>query len=218
MADFAEKFNGTGISNLWLQNMTGEYRRDGRDIFGGAMTIEIPMTFLDARSELNNESRLTIYSNVRPVPDNQEVFTDPDTRVSIIIDILDVSPASEQARGDMSLGEFHWDIVCNETESTASFLLDAVAADGGPPSHPFSIIAARGGHHSEQEDGVHTYLGVGVGRLEQADADIVVQLFDASQQQQRGTTGHDVNGMRMAERARALIESVQVHDWSLFST
>ena len=149
---------------------------------------------------------------MRPVPDNQEVFTDPDARVSIIIDILDVSPASEQTRGDMSLGEFHWDIVHNEepnAESTINVLHDADVL----PAQPFSMIAARGGHHSTR-DGVHTYLGVGVGRLEQVDADIVVQLFDELQ----SVGGHVGNSLRTAERARALIESVQVHDWSLFST
>lgn len=48
-----------------------------RQLFGGAITCEIPASYIDV-------------SNFRKVPDNQECFADPTTDRSILIDILEL--------------------------------------------------------------------------------------------------------------------------------
>jgi hypothetical protein len=55
-------------------------------LFGGAITSSIPSTFLDA-------------SDLRQIPDNQEVFVDKDGTASISFDILEKveAPDVEQA-------------------------------------------------------------------------------------------------------------------------
>ncbi|KAF8541900.1 hypothetical protein BDD12DRAFT_690462, partial [Trichophaea hybrida] len=64
-------------------------------LFGGAITAHIPANFEDA-------------SNHRPVPDTQEVFISRtyDTDISIIFDILERVPGSDQ-----DALELHWDEV-----------------------------------------------------------------------------------------------------------
>ncbi|TFK55253.1 Mog1p/PsbP-like protein, partial [Heliocybe sulcata] len=46
-----------------------------RELFGGAITVTLPSRVIDA-------------SDLREVPDNQEVFLYPDSSVSIIVDVL----------------------------------------------------------------------------------------------------------------------------------
>lgn len=56
-----------------------------RPLYGGAITALLPTSFLDA-------------SDVRPVPDHQEVFTSPSAAepLSIIFDILEAQPGTNE--------------------------------------------------------------------------------------------------------------------------
>ena len=47
-----------------------------RELFGGAITVDLPTRMVDV-------------SDFRPVPDNQEVWTDADRDESIILELLE---------------------------------------------------------------------------------------------------------------------------------
>ncbi|KAJ2896720.1 hypothetical protein GGI21_005015, partial [Coemansia aciculifera] len=66
-----------------------------RSLFGGAMSIDIP-------------ERLTDVSNLRQVPDHQEVFADAKTDESVIIEILE---AVDKTDGIDAI-QYHYKHVC----------------------------------------------------------------------------------------------------------
>ncbi|KIX06897.1 uncharacterized protein Z518_04873 [Rhinocladiella mackenziei CBS 650.93] len=53
-----------------------------RELYGGAMTVELPVEFIDSRHLAN-----TLNSNIRQIPDHQEVFLSPTTLTSVIFEI-----------------------------------------------------------------------------------------------------------------------------------
>jgi hypothetical protein len=69
-------------------------------LFGGAIIVELPAAFTDA-------------SAVRQVPDNQEVFVEKDTDVSIVIELLESAEVS-----DVEACDFHFRELadCNQAE------------------------------------------------------------------------------------------------------
>ncbi len=61
-------------------------------LFGGAITASLPSTYADVRSATNStmkETHLTHDSEIRQVPDNQEVYLDTNGFASIVVDILE---------------------------------------------------------------------------------------------------------------------------------
>ena len=73
-------------------------------LFGGAIVVELPAAFIDA-------------SSIRQVPDNQEVFLETDTDISIVIELLENADVS-----DAEACEFHFRELadCNQAESTTT--------------------------------------------------------------------------------------------------
>ncbi|KAI8870063.1 Mog1p/PsbP-like protein [Ramicandelaber brevisporus] len=78
------------------QSGTNETRRD---LFGGAMTATIPVEFSDV-------------SDFRQVPDNQEVFADPRTDQSIIIEILEL----HEEASDADCARWHFENLADEND------------------------------------------------------------------------------------------------------
>jgi hypothetical protein len=70
-----------------------------RNLFGGAITAELPTGCIDASyvsivSTPSHSAHFFGTSDLRQVPDTQEVFLYPDSEISIIIEVLErVEPA-----------------------------------------------------------------------------------------------------------------------------
>jgi hypothetical protein len=84
---------------LILQKME---QLEQKPLFGGAMSISIPTRFKDV-------------TELREVPDNQEVFTDVHTDQSIIIDLLEFSEV-----GNEQAAQYHFDQLAADNEATSS--------------------------------------------------------------------------------------------------
>jgi len=70
------------------------------ELFGGAIVVKLPIRFIDA-------------SEIRQVPDNQEVFLSPDSAISIIIEILErVEPD-----GNHEAAMFHFDSLAHDNDA-----------------------------------------------------------------------------------------------------
>ncbi|KAF8136294.1 hypothetical protein EV363DRAFT_1158236 [Boletus edulis] len=74
-----------------------------KDLFGGAIVAELPHTLVDA-------------SDIRPVPDNQEVFLYPDSNASIIIEILE--RVSEST--DVEAVKCHFEALAHDNDAISS--------------------------------------------------------------------------------------------------
>eukprot|EP00700_Malawimonas_jakobiformis_P003465 EC726231.1.p2 GENE.EC726231.1~~EC726231.1.p2 ORF type:complete len:82 (+),score=13.48 EC726231.1:86-331(+) len=74
-----------------------------RPLFGGAIHFALPTRFDD-----------TI--QFREVPDHQEVFSDPDTDQSVIVEIVEYDPSVS----DADIGKFHLDEIAHVSDAAAS--------------------------------------------------------------------------------------------------
>lgn len=95
-------------------------------LFGGAITVDLPTGFGDVRSS-NIPSTTTTYvyqtnvshSSIRQVPDHQEVYLDSSGFTSIIFDITE---RVENVATDEEALKFHFDdIVSGSAEGTQYF-------------------------------------------------------------------------------------------------
>jgi hypothetical protein len=62
-----------------------------RELFGGAITANLPNGYLDARFVVQYASlkwTALMYSDMRQIPDNQEVFLSSNSETSVIFEIL----------------------------------------------------------------------------------------------------------------------------------
>lgn len=103
--------DSTPISSLLYTRITYSIM-SVRELFGGALAMAMPDRFVDVRSAIGGIRKLivwklevkscqtdhtqidsppTLLSQFREVPDNQEVFGDPNTDQSIIVEILDLA-------------------------------------------------------------------------------------------------------------------------------
>ena len=73
-----------------------------RDLYGGAITVELPKEYIDA-------------SDLRQVPDHQEVFLSPTTLTSIIFEINEFV----QKQNDAAAVHFHFKDVIAESDRVA---------------------------------------------------------------------------------------------------
>lgn len=96
------------------------------ELYGGAITVNLPANLIDA-------------SDMRQVPDAQEVFLDRNSDMSIIFEILDrVEPADldEAAR-------FHFDSIAHDSSAQSSTVDDVRIPDEqrqAPPHTPKPIL------------------------------------------------------------------------------
>ncbi len=82
-------------------------------LFGGAMSMSLATRFQDM-------------SEFRQIPDNQEVFADPITDQSVIIELLSL----QEEAGDDAAAEFHFGSIAQDNEATQA------ALDFGPVVRP----------------------------------------------------------------------------------
>ncbi|CAG8504106.1 9503_t:CDS:2 [Paraglomus brasilianum] len=71
-----------------------------RSLFGGAISTYIPPNFIDV-------------SDIRQVPDNQEVYADVDTDQSIVVEILQLA----QEASDDDAAKFHFDSLAHDNDA-----------------------------------------------------------------------------------------------------
>lgn len=78
-----------------------------KDLYGGAMAVELPKGYIDA-------------SNIRQIPDHQEVFLSPTTLTSLIFEINQYI----QARDDTAATHFHFTDVISAPDHLAQDLAE----------------------------------------------------------------------------------------------
>ncbi|KAJ3149838.1 hypothetical protein HK101_002007 [Irineochytrium annulatum] len=194
------------------------HEQDIRPLFGGAIQAAIPSRFIDA-------------SNLREIPDNQEVFVDSKgTDQSLIIELLE---AVEITVDDRSPAEHHFWILAEENNALEA----KIASTGIVPevlpnftpleAHTTSLIGTqRISKFRENTPQSANLVAVHlcVIRLPRVGTDVVITLNQPLQlgQESSSVAGLDVrdaveeSGRRAEEVFRGVVEGFAVREWGLF--
>ena len=170
------------------------------EAFGGAIIVSAPGGWLDA-------------SDVRPVPDHQEVWLErAATARALIVELLEL--AADATDGDAA-ARLHFEELAssNDAESSAvhqNFALGDAAAPRLRPAPPAPPQALRGVQSLAEGARLHVWLAVV--RLPRVGTDLVVSISrpvaDAAAEGAAATED--------LELLRAVVGSLEVRDWSLF--
>lgn len=199
-----------------------------RPLFGGAMSADFPDRYADV-------------SDIRPVPDNQEVWTDADRDESVIMEILErVDDGPDDAEG--AAAWFFRDLAeVNDASvsSGASEILSVRALEpsdmpslGGPFAAASLCVGRQRVTKSRDRDDARNLVEVSVAnvRLPQVGTDLLVTLnrplvmaegSSAALQTGVGSMPMPPNGEGDGEGhgwgvLRRVLSSLAVNDWGLF--
>ncbi|KAG9302234.1 hypothetical protein G9A89_008724 [Geosiphon pyriformis] len=193
-----------------LQNPSTETQ-----LFGGACLANIPPHFMDV-------------SDIREIPDNQEVFADPNTDQSIIVEILElVAEASDPA----SIVSFHFSSVAfdNDAENHSTLQQSGLLNPNDFPNLPSdtSMFFASGqqlvAKFNERDPNARNLVNIflAVIRLPQHSTDIVITynipILIGSTSSSR-LTAREGNVHVGFEEFKAFLKSFRIVDWGLFGS
>ncbi|KAJ7349486.1 hypothetical protein DFH08DRAFT_865512 [Mycena albidolilacea] len=173
-----------------------------RQLFGGAITAVAPIHLVDA-------------SDLRQVPDTQEVLLYPDSSVSIIVEVLQrVDPPD-----DDSAIRFHFDSLAHDNSATTS-TVDAVAVipntrgDKTPPAITLLGVQSVAKFNQEGQDQVRVLMALF--RVEDQRVDLVVTFNVPVASQDHGAVGEE--GWKTARNHfDAFVRSLCIVDFGLFA-
>ncbi|KAJ6547344.1 Mog1p/PsbP-like protein [Mycena capillaripes] len=143
-----------------------------RELFGGAITAVVPITLVDA-------------SDLRQVPDTQEVLLYPDSGVSIIVEVLQRVDTAD----DDSAIRYHFDSLAHDN-SARSFAVDTVGVisntrgDKTPPAITLSGVQSVAKFNKEEQDQVRVLMALF--RVEDKRVDLVVTFNVPMESQDSG--------------------------------
>lgn len=184
-----------------------------RLLFGGAMSTVLP-------------ARLGDVSDVRPVPDHQEVFADAERDQSVIVELLE----SQDAKDEQALQVFFQDLV--ELNGGTQARVDHVEKLQSVPNLPEAaytgvleghMVAAKHNEGPAAANRVHLLLALV--RLPKAKTDVLITLntpleISMNSSSAAATNGHLPTADTAVEEARRIvvqaIDTLQVSDWGLF--
>ncbi|KAG6866082.1 hypothetical protein C0991_008834 [Blastosporella zonata] len=147
-----------------------------RDLFGGAITAQTPSNLIDA-------------SDIRQVPDSQEVFLYPDSDISIIVEVLQkVEPSDfkDAIRQVISVSSdrvlilhhrFHFDSLAHDNSAASASVNSVIAIPNNRGDDTPSAIVLSGVqsvqkfNHSEPDE-VHILMAMY--RVERKNVDLIV--------------------------------------------
>eukprot|EP01114_Cavostelium_apophysatum_P024870 TRINITY_DN9917_c0_g1_i1.p1 TRINITY_DN9917_c0_g1~~TRINITY_DN9917_c0_g1_i1.p1 ORF type:complete len:205 (-),score=32.14 TRINITY_DN9917_c0_g1_i1:4-618(-) len=179
---------------------------DSRELFGGAMLIQIPPQFEDV-------------SDIREIPDNQEVFTNIDQDQTIIIEITETAKKVDLA----DLARFNFDQLASDNEAKESKVLETfiLPQDAMPnlSGHEFQLCGLKGTQtiakfNETAHNTVHIHLVVL--RLPEVEAEIVftlnvpVEISPESSSFKSAPVGSSHFDMTSA------LSSFRINDWTVF--
>ncbi|KIY65041.1 Mog1p/PsbP-like protein [Cylindrobasidium torrendii FP15055 ss-10] len=172
------------------------------ELFGGAITAIAPVNLIDA-------------SEIRQVPDTQEVLLYPDSDASIIVEVLERVQPSDYREAV----KFHFDSLAHDNSATDSSVVsvDIVLNDRGDGTP--AIISLSGTQkiqkfNREAVDDVQILMALY--RVEQKNVDLVV-TFNVPTQTETGG-GLDEHGAQLVRsQFEQFTRSLKIVDFGLFA-
>ncbi|GLB35333.1 putative ran-interacting Mog1 protein [Lyophyllum shimeji] len=173
-----------------------------RPLFGGAITAITPSNLIDA-------------SELRQIPDNQEVLLYPDSSVSIIVEILQkVDPTDLK-----DAIKFHFDSLAYDNSAVSKTVndIDIVPNERGdatPPAAVLSGVQEVPKFNRGIPDEVHVFMALY--RVELKNIDLVVTFNVPTRSEDGGAVSAE--GLATARvHFDTFVRSLQIVDFSLFA-
>ncbi|KAL0947141.1 hypothetical protein HGRIS_013269 [Hohenbuehelia grisea] len=172
-----------------------------RDLFGGTIKALLPTSLIDA-------------SDLRQVPDTQEVFLYPDSSISVIVEILERVAASSFA----DAAKFHFDSLAHDNSATGTQVHDVTVIPNDRGDETPSVIVLKGRQQVPKfnrtvPDDVQILMGLF--RVEQKNVDLVVTFNVPVTSEDGGAVGDE--GLRAAQADfENMVRSLQIIDYGLF--
>ncbi|WFD08447.1 hypothetical protein MVES1_003823 [Malassezia vespertilionis] len=170
-----------------------------RALFGNAVTMALEGNFMDA-------------SELRQVPDNQEVLLGQDSNVSVILEVLQqVEPGTSPDDMDRAV-RYHFDSIANDNDATDVHVtwVDVAAGDapaGKTPQPALLQGTQRVKKFGKPADNDLVHIWVAVWRLPSKKVDLALSLNEPS----------DADTDAIAQRFRASAGSLRIVNWDLFA-
>ena len=177
-----------------------------KPLFGGALTASLPANWLDA-------------SDVRPVPDHQEVWTEREGERSLVVEILERAEAS-----DAECAAFHFQDIADTNDATATSIVSHGALDvaslaaslhGSGPClvlHGVQVLQKVADNLSSSGGGGNLSMQMAVIRLAPQATDILVSINRPCTTS--SAAEHDDRDYALLFE---IVSSLEVRDWSLFA-
>ncbi|KAK8222097.1 hypothetical protein M8818_000267 [Zalaria obscura] len=183
-------------------------------LYGGAMTVELPANFQDV-------------SDIRQVPDNQEVFLDKSGFTSIVFDILERVEVGAQKSDQDALKHHLSDILEDDAERAQTWVSSTAVLSKLPPQTPaYTLFATQ---HSSPDRIARgkapdfTGILLTLVRLEKQKTDVVVSInvphppgeYDPDEvDPAKGKHGRLLDAA-LLYRDR-ILRTFEIRDWDLF--
>ncbi|KAI0736883.1 Mog1p/PsbP-like protein [Fomitopsis betulina] len=174
-----------------------------RQLFGGAITVTLPTSLIDA-------------SELRQVPDTQEVFLYPDSIISIIVEILQCVKPTEAA----NIVKFHFDSLAHDNDAIEKSVLEISQptgeGSGNPPSLPITLRGTQLVRKFNQTIPDELQILLAVYRLQEQNVDLVFSMNVPMKTSDGATTTAD-DFAAARETFSTAVESLRIVDYGLFA-
>ncbi|KAI8994685.1 ran guanine nucleotide release factor-like protein [Pilobolus umbonatus] len=184
-----------------------------RQLFGGAITAPVSSTFIDA-------------SNLRQIPDNQEVFIDMNTQQSLIFELLEQVEANQQ-----SCAKYHFEQLAADNDAINPCILSIDTLDVKQvspllPANTTEIYLLQGTQDISKFNEKNAYntvdIMLAVIRFTNVSTDFIVsvnapiRLSATSSEQESVNQTQSVDLNTVKNEIIHVINHLNVKDWSLF--
>ncbi|KAJ1310319.1 hypothetical protein OPQ81_007058 [Rhizoctonia solani] len=173
------------------------------ELFGGAITVQLPVGLTDA-------------SDLRQVPNTQEVFLASDSDVSIVFEILErVAPDDP-----IEVAKFHFDSLSNDNDAVSSTVETVYVPDQQPESsRPIKLSVLQGTQLVPKFNRTHpdtVKIWLAVYRVLEKDVDLVL-TFNVPVQTEKADSAVDADGAkRWLDAYETAVRSLNIVDFGLF--
>ncbi|KAI8939538.1 hypothetical protein NX059_003307 [Plenodomus lindquistii] len=178
-------------------------------LYGGAITVDLPSNFADA-------------SQIRQIPDHQEVYLDADGYSSIVVEILEyVDKGSDEAAL-----QYHFGDLVEDTGDATTVLEQSVASVKALPTTPIQTLTflqtpPSPNPNPRRKVPEFTYIHLLLLRLKEQGTDIMITINIPHYAGEYEKAGDDDGGKTRLMRDSVVVrervlESFEIKEWGLF--
>mmetsp|Transcript_32571 Transcript_32571/g.95333 ORF Transcript_32571/g.95333 Transcript_32571/m.95333 type:complete len:188 (-) Transcript_32571:258-821(-) len=179
---------------------------DLAELYGGAMTCELPRSFVDA-------------SQMREVPDHQEVWVDTATDRSFIVEVLD---RKTEVPDDQAITFFLEDLASFNDAKEAAVLISRRAADEETPGLPPDTVCLVGAGEQlvakfAEASANRVKVHICAVRLVEQETDLLITLNDPVAIDPQSSSAVAPVAQAGEELFAQVLRSFRIVDWTLFT-
>ncbi|KAH8724559.1 hypothetical protein GQ44DRAFT_617704 [Phaeosphaeriaceae sp. PMI808] len=175
-------------------------------LYGGAITVDLPSTFVDT-------------SQIREVPDHQEVYIDANGYSSIVVEILEYQ---DKGSDDEAL-QYHFADLIDDTGDSTNILKQEKAMFKSLPEKPTCALTfiqtPPPPDRPDRKTPEFVYIHLLLLRLKEKDTDVMitVNIPHYKKEYEKAKGGEETQLMKDSMIVRnKVLESFAIADWGLF--